>query len=221
MALTDGGSPSLFANVAVVRRPLTDAGWHEAVIRMNAFYAGAGGGPYLVFSAWPTPDLTFLDFRPIGHPPLMFRPAAPLDVEPVAGLEVRRVTDAETARDWETTLIDGFPLIELSPAQPGCMLPPRAVDAGTWLHWVGYLHGRPVGTASASVGTHHVDVEFIATLESARGRGIGRALTATATVADPTLPAMLVASDMGRPVYDRLGYLTLLRFTLWAGHRHA
>jgi hypothetical protein len=30
---------------------------------------------------------------------------------------------------------------------------------------------------------------------------------------------MLLASDLGRPVYARLGYWPLLRFTFWAGHR--
>jgi hypothetical protein len=40
-----------------------------------------------------------------------------------------------------------------------------------------------------------------------------------ATAASPDLPAMLISSDLGRGVYDRLGYLPLLRFTLWAGHR--
>ncbi len=52
-----------------------------------------------------------------------------------------------------------------------------------------------------------------------RGRGIGRAMTAAATAAATDRPAMLISSDDGRPVYDRLGYLPLLRFTLWAGHR--
>ncbi len=32
---------------------------------------------------------------------------------------------------------------------------------------------------------------------------------------------MLISSDPGRSVYERLGYLPLLRFSLWAGHRAA
>ena len=48
---------------------------------------------------------------------------------------------------------------------------------------------------------------------------MGYAITAHATLADPELPALLIASDLGKPVYDRLGYLTIARFTLWAGHR--
>lgn len=219
VALMDGGSPSLFVNMAVVRRPLRDQEWGATVERMHAFYAKRGGGPYLVFSAWPTPDLTSFDFGRVGHPPLMYRPAAPLASDPIPGLDVRPVVDAETAHDWESTLVEGFPLTELAPARPGCLLPPAALQAGTWRHWVGYLEGRPVGTASATTGRHHVDVGFISALESVRGRGIGRALTGVATMADPALPAMLIASDPGRPVYDRLGYVTLLRFTLWQGHR--
>lgn len=44
-------------------------------------------------------------------------------------------------------------------------------------------------------------------------------MTAHATLAAPNLPAVLIASDLGRPVYERLGYRPLLRYTLWAGHR--
>jgi len=40
-----------------------------------------------------------------------------------------------------------------------------------------------------------------------RGRGVGRAVTAAATVVAPDRPAMLISSDDGRPVYERLGYV--------------
>jgi len=32
-------------------------------------------------------------------------------------------------------------------------------------------------------------------------------------------PAVLNASDAGRPTYERLGYIPISRCTLWAGHR--
>ena len=38
-------------------------------------------------------------------------------------------------------------------------------------------------------------------------------------MADPTRPAMLIASDLGQPVYARMGYLRVTRFTLWVGSR--
>jgi GNAT superfamily N-acetyltransferase len=149
----------------------------------------------------------------------MFRPPGPVPHEPIDDFEIRPVTDATTARDWEHALVHGYPEPALQPFEAGCFLPERALAAPRWRHWVGYLAGEAVGTASALVGDHHVDVEFISTLESARGRGIGRALTAVAVLAAPELPAMLISSDPGRTVYERLGFIPLLRFTLWAGHR--
>lgn len=220
LALTDGASASLFGNVAVVREPIDGSDWPALAARMHAFYGGRPGGSFLVFSAWPTPDLRELDFGRVGHPPLMFRPPGPVHHhKSIDEFVIRPVKDATAARDWEDALVHGYPEPALQPFEPGCFLPERALAAQRWRHWVGYLSGKAVGTASAFVGDHHVDVEFISTLESVRGRGIGRALTVAATLAAPELPAMLISSDPGRTVYERLGYVPLLRFTIWAGHR--
>ena len=159
----------------------------EVVRRLRGFFDGRPGGDYLVFSAWPTPDLGTSDFGRVGHPPLMVRPVGPLDERPVDGLEVRPVTDEATALDWERTFVDGYPEPALQPHRPGCLLPAEALAAPRWRHWVGYLDGAPVATSSAFVGDHHVDVEFVSTLPSARGRGIGRVLTATASLAPDLL----------------------------------
>jgi GNAT superfamily N-acetyltransferase len=219
--LTDGGSPSLFGNVAVLREPPADDGWRTLAARLHVFYGQRHGGPFLVFSAWPTPDLTGLDFGRIGHPPLMLRPAGPVTVDALDGVEIRPVDGPTAARDWEWALVHAFPLEELQPFRVGSMLPPAALAPRHWRHWVAYLDDEPAGTASAFLGDHHVDVEFISTLETARGRGIGRALTATAVSVAPDRPAMLVASDLGRSLYERLGFRSILRFTMWAGHRNA
>ena len=219
LLFVDRGSPSEFGNVVVARRPLSGGEWHRAAERLHAFYSEQDGGPFLVFSAWTTPDLTGLDFGRIGHPPLMLRVPAPVADRRIDGLEIRPVTDAASAEQWERAFVDGFPEPALQPLRPGSLLPERALDAPGWRHWTGYLEGRPVATASAYLAGTHVDVEYIATVPSARGRGIGRAMTAHATLAAPELPAMLIASDPGRPVYERLGYRPLVRYTLWAGHR--
>jgi hypothetical protein len=83
--------------------------------------------------------------------------------------------------------------------------------------WVGYLDGRPVACSGAHVTDACVDVEYVACHEAARGRGIGAALTWRATLADPTKPAVLIASDPGQPVYEKMGYLRVMRLTMWAG----
>jgi GNAT superfamily N-acetyltransferase len=219
LTLVDAGVDAMLSNVVVVERPLSEAEWRSAAAGMHEFYGGRPGGPFLVFSAWPTPDLSADDFGRVGHPPLMVRMPAALDVAPVDGLEVRPVEDAATAADWERVIVDGFPEPGLQPAQVGCLLPEPVLRVERRRHWVGYLGGRAVGAASAWQGDHHVDVALVATLPEARGRGVGRAMTATATLAETGLPAHLIASDLGRSVYEGLGYRALLRFTLWAGHR--
>ena len=46
-------------------------------------------------------------------------------------------------------------------------------------------------------------------------RGVGAAVTWAATLADPDLPAVLIASDDGAGVYREMGYLPVTRWTLW------
>ena len=47
------------------------------------------------------------------------------------------------------------------------------------------------------------------------GGAIGEAVTWMPTLVRPESPAALIASDLGRPVYERMGFVALLRFTLW------
>ncbi len=142
--LTDRGSGSLFGNVAVVRQPLDDNGWSVLAGRMHAFYGGRPGGSFVVFSAWPTIDLTGHDFGRVGHPPLMLRTAGPVAGEPVADLDIRQVTDAPAARDWEYVMVNGYPEPALQPFEVGCLLPERALTAPGW------RHGSAISTVSPS-----------------------------------------------------------------------
>ena len=98
------------------------------------------------------------------------------------------------------------------PARHNCRRGPCDDNARLWL---GFVDGRPVATAAVHVAAGVNNVEMIATLEEDRGRGYGAAVTWAATTADPTLPAVLVASDLGRSVYERLGYTALTRWTMW------
>lgn len=43
-------------------------------------------------------------------------------------------------------------------------------------------------------------VEWVSVLDRDRGKGYGATLTWAATLADPTLPGVLIASDPGQPV---------------------
>ncbi|HEX6878702.1 MAG TPA: hypothetical protein VF165_23795 [Nocardioidaceae bacterium] len=170
--------------------------------------------PYMLISPWPTEDLSPAGLVLIGHPPLMARLPAPHEVPVAAGLEVREVNDAEGLAVAERVLVEGYPMPDLEPFSPGDLLAPRILE-GTTRVWVGYVDGRPASVAAAHVHADAVLVEYVAALPWARGRGAGAAVTWAATLADESLPAVLVASDDGRPVYERMGYVAVERWTAW------
>ncbi len=218
LAWTDTGCPSLFGNPVHWSRPLDATQAGAAVAATRAALAGTTGGPFLLYSAFPTPDLQRFGLGAVGHPPLMVRPAGggPQDTN---SLRVERVVDVERLRDFERTLIEAYPVVELQPWVAGCLVGTPILDDDRWRLFVGYVDGIAVGTSAAYVSDEIVDVTLVSNRAEHRRRGYGEALTWAATLADATKPAMLIASDDGRAVYARMGYLTLMRFTLWAGTR--
>lgn len=103
---------------------------------------------------------------------------------------------------------------ELEPLTPGDLLGPTLLQPATRV-WLAWLDGVPVAMAAAHRHAGATLVEYVATLPSARGRGAGAAVTWAATLADPATPAVLIASDDGRPVYQRMGYVAVERWTVW------
>ncbi len=209
--LTDLGLPTPFGNTAHLTRPITAPSRSRVIDAIRDFYLSATGGPALLFSSWPTPDLVDDGFAPVGHPPLMLRPptlGSPLDAT------VRRVTDANDLADFERTLVEAYPVTEMQPWVRGAFLADGLLET-PWHLFVAYDEDQPIATAGAYVTDRLLIVELVSTRPGARGRGVGKAVTAAATTAAPDRPAMLIASDLGQSVYRNLGYIPLLRQTLW------
>jgi hypothetical protein len=209
-ALFDTGSTTVFDNAAVLRRPPSATELDELIDTAHIFFSA--DRPWLLLSAWPLPDLGKAGLQRLGHPPFMMRPAgAPVEARPtVVGLEIHEMTP-DLAPLFAQTLEAGFEM-------PGAAASPWSKPAAfgpDMLGYIGYVNGEPVATASAFLAHGVVDVEGVSCVEAHRGRGIGEAMTWAATLADPARPAMLMASDLGRPIYDRMGYLSVLRMTLW------
>jgi len=170
--------------------------------------------PYLLLSPWPTADLREHGFVLIGHPPLMVRfPARPAPLRRWSG-EVREIRDPAELAVAERVLVEGYPMPELDPLAPGDLLDPGLMQTATRI-WLAWLDGAPVAMAAAHSAAGVTLVEYVATLPAARGRGAGAAVTWAATLADPDRVAVLIASDNGRSVYSKMGYLAVERWSAW------
>jgi ribosomal protein S18 acetylase RimI-like enzyme len=207
----DPGSPAPYPNSATLLRPLTEDDTPDLIARLDAFYSSHPGGPWMLWSAWPTPDLSGAGLRPLGDMPLMVRLPGAL---PPAPLELRIVeaNDDATLRAMDHVMIDGYPVSELL---PDARLTDVRALGGPMRFFVGYVEDEPVTCAASYIGEQEVGIYMVATLPQARGKGYGGAVTAACVGSAPNLPAVLQASADGQAVYARLGFQVVTPFTVW------
>ncbi len=75
--------------------------------------------------------------------------------------------------------------------------------------------GRPVATAMVIVSDRVAGVQLVGTVPDARGRGLGELCTRWAVNAGFELgaeAAVLEASEMGEPIYRRMGFVEVSRY---------
>lgn len=214
MAAADLGLPGLFGNRAFLLDPGRIA---EALDLIDAFFRP--GTQYLLASPFPTDDLRHRGLELVGHPPLMYLPPGRRAPDPPPALTVEEVADAARLAVFERTLVEAYPLPEWADLPAGAALPPSTLnpEAGAlrMRYWVGTVEERAVCTAAAVTHAGVNLVEWVGTQPGDRGRGYGAAVTWAAAQAAPELPAVLLASDDGRPVYERMGFIAVQRWTLW------
>lgn len=175
--------------------------------------------PALVLSPWPLGDLRSYGLAKVGHPPLMIHlPYPGLAAHPPPGsppgVSIREARTPADLATVERVLVEGFPLPDLSPPTAGELLPAGLLGGNTraWLAEDGH---RPLACAVAYLGAGVILVQLVATLTDARRRGAGAGVTWAATLADPARRAVLLASDAGRPIYERMGYVAIERWSIW------
>lgn len=205
--LADSG---MFSNFAVLTAP--PASWNALATEVEKAIPTVADA--IVLSPFPTSDLREQGFVLIGHPPFMVRPVGGTGPTAPAGLDIVEVTDGDGIRAFGRALVEGYPLSDMDP-DCGQTLFCADGPAGPSRLFLGLVDGEPAATAGAhtACGVNHV--EFVATREAFRGRGIGAAVTFAAATADPALPSVLISSDIGRRVYEGLGYFAVMRWTLW------
>lgn len=202
----DPASSYIFDNAVLLLQPPTMADVREVVADATSFFPD--DRTWVLLSAWPTCDLRDDGLDLVGHPPFMVRPPGGAARQAPAELTIVRVDSAEDLRVFDEVLTEGYPM----PA--GGAITDEALLGGPITFWIGYVDGSPVAVSGACRLHGVIEVEWVATLERHRGRGYGAALTAVAATSAPE-PAALISSDLGRPVYERLGFLPMFRWTLW------
>jgi len=217
VALVTTGLPFLLFNQVVVEDgTATAADVADAVAR-----ARARGGPFVVNLRAGTDDRFLEVIRRLGLVPLSEDPWMPgMALHPVPGEaamdapghEIRRVSDDASVEDHIRTATAGFEMPEM--VVRSVVTPALLRHPGVALY-VGYTNGEPVGSGLGIRTGRTIGVYNISTLASFRKRGYGAAMTARVAadgVSAGCDVAILQASDMGRSVYDRMGYRTVVEY---------
>lgn len=212
--LLSSGLPVAMVNPAYAFEP-TDRDPAALVAEVREHY-GAVGLPFaLYFRDDVTPGLAdacaaagMVEYWQL---PLMVLDPIPAIPEPPAGLRVERL-DAANADAYASVIAAGFE----APHELASALFGRGLAAATeFVGLLGYLDGEPVATSAVFVGAGVAGVYNVATVPSARGRGVGAAMTWAAVAAGAEAGAtasILQASEAGQPVYERMGYAVPARY---------
>jgi GNAT superfamily N-acetyltransferase len=130
----------------------------------------------------------------------------------VPELNIQQVTDAAGIDAHRQTATAGF---GAEPALAEGSVCANLLDRPDCVVYVGYANGDPVVSGLGWRSGRTIGVYSIATIASARRRGYGATMTAR-VVADGALAgcdiAALQASEMGRPIYERLGFRTVITY---------
>lgn len=196
--------PVAYFNSAFVKPPADAVSCIETV---REFFAARETPFTLRFRDSPESDAACRSagFTPAGLSPLMN--AAVDDIAPPSTIDVRRV-DAQTWDDHVRAIAVGFGMpVELASRLFG----PSLAESEEYAAFNAYIDGEVASTAALIVSDSVAGVYNVATPEAFRRRGLGEATTRAAVAEGARrgcVMSTLQASDMGYPIYERMGFRT-------------
>jgi GNAT superfamily N-acetyltransferase len=203
-------------NVTVIEREPKDAlatlAWAERLVEMQ----GRTFGIELEPGRHPDVDRAV---RELGLGVVVARPAMAIRVAdlappaPPAGVTVRRVVDPA-----DLAMVAGLEMrvFGTEPDVAERMLGPSMLEAPGIRVVLATLEGAPAGFAWTSLREAAVGVFGVAVAPELRRRGIGRAVTAFAAHnASSADLAWLQPTEMGRPLYESMGFEPVSEWEVW------
>lgn len=210
--------PSLpFFNLAAVTRLPIDLG--VVLERARRFYAPFGvhwalGAAGEVADAI-APAAAAAGMTCGSEPGVLLTPLAG-EASAVEGLTIQAVRNLETMRVYNDTMTAGF-------GGTPWAAPEALADAGLlrvpdMTHYIGFIDGAAVATA-ARISSHRIaGIVNVSTIPAFRRRGIGEAMTWRAALDgrdEGCIASYLQASEMGAPIYRRMGYRQITTSRIW------
>jgi ribosomal protein S18 acetylase RimI-like enzyme len=141
----------------------------------------------------------------------------PEEVRAPADFVVERVRDEAGLAAWVEALGSGFGEGPVEAEWVGEMYRRLGFEK-PWRHYVGLLAGDPVATSTSFLEVGVAGIYFVCTVERARRRGIGAAVTLAALREAREMGyslGVLGSSEMGYPVYRGLGFEEYCRIGLY------
>ena len=204
--------PIAFFNAAFVTEPLRDgaADVAEAVSMLRDL-----GVPFVVHVRADLGAETIAAVAGLGLvtgealPGMALQPGSVPD--PPAALSIRRATEEARLGEHRSALAAGF---GLPPYLVERLMAPTLLANPNVRVYVGLEDGVPVATSLAFRTGEVLGIYNVATIESARGRGYGTAMTwAVVADAEPGVDLVILQSSaLGRPVYERMGFRTVVEY---------
>lgn len=133
------------------------------------------------------------------------------------GVELRRLSSADEAEDYWRVATAAYASVGFPPEIFAFYEDPDGLLADNTATFLAYMDGAPVSIAMTIVSHGVAGIYWVGSIERARGKGLGRALTAAAVNAGFDLGAefaSLQASPMGESVYLGMGFETICSYRL-------
>jgi GNAT superfamily N-acetyltransferase len=148
------------------------------------------------------------------------RPAMAMRVEEVVpphaldGIEIVRVTEPGLLAELVEVEVAAF---ETGRIDAEGLLAPSQLALSNVRHYAAIVDGRTVAQAVTNTQRGAIGVFGVATLPGFRRRGIGTAITAFAIddVRDEADLVWLQSTEMGRPLYERMGFRPISDWDVW------
>jgi GNAT superfamily N-acetyltransferase len=197
----------------------------EFIERARAHFADRGRGFAVWARAGAAEDRGLIDAAEraglqnvYAMPEMILESWAPEEAPPPAGVELRRVSSADDAAHYWRVATESYADIGFPPEIFAFYENHEYLWADGAAAFLAHVDERPAGISMTIVSHGVAGIYWVGCAAEARGRGLGRTMTAAALDAGFAMgaaSASLQASPMGESIYRRMGFETIYDYRLY------